>query len=276
MKTLKLMLAFHKGQFWAHCCSYYSLMICLMLFLPPDVRSTAFADDASASTGVETKTGVEPVISDCNDRFSSWTKQNGQKFNEDKSVFMVFFTDPPPSENIKFSSEAKMLGLTLDSNLKFETHVENVASKMKSGIYCLIAVRDWAGISLSISVYHALINSHLSYSVLCWGHNIAKGRVNRLVRLQKWALRVIYRKDRRYSCRELFVSSNVMTFPCLYIYNALLYTHSLILNGTYIRTSNLHEHNLRSSENCYIHYCRYKSTQNYINTAGKLFYNALP
>ena len=243
-----------------------------------NLSPVAFADDTSGSFSVTTVNDIEPNIQTHNQCMISWSKSNGLDLNEAKNAYVVFHNSQPQSNVISFCNETKLLGITIDSKLRYETHAGNVMTKIKSAIFCLLTLREWAGNKLLINVYHALINSHLSYGVICWGNSIADYRVDKLVRLQKWALRIINRKSRRDSCRSLFVTNEVMTFPCLVIFHFLLYTREKINSdtGNIHLKSSLHDHNLRTSEDVFIDYCKKKSTQDFITTAGKRFYNALP
>ena len=243
---------------------------------PDSIRPTGFADDVEGSFGAKNKDEIVPTVTECNARVKNWSVKNGCQVNDDKLVYLVFHKNVPGNVNLEFSTEAKLLGVTVDSNLSFISHVDSVASKICSSIYCLISVRKWAGKHLLLNMYYALIQSHLSYGILSWGNNIAKFRVDRLLRLQKWALRVINKKDRRYSCRELFASDKILTFPCLVIYHSLLHTHNKLSGSCHIRSSDIHNYNLRNSKNLYVEFCRTKRAQNFVSTSGRIFFNCLP
>ena len=140
----------------------------------------------------------------------------------------------------------------------------------------MISIKDWAGQTLLLSMYYALIESHLTYGILCWGHNIGSVRATRLLRMQKWALRIIFKKKRTDSCRELFAQSGVMTFPNLYIFHACLETHNRVQNSLIQSNFDIHCRNLRSANDVHLNHCKTKTAQNFITTAGKTFFNKLP
>lgn len=56
------------------------------------------------------------------------------------------------------------------------------------GIFALRNFRDFLPKKELISVYHALIGSHLNYGIIAWGITNNKN-MEKLLRLQKWAIR---------------------------------------------------------------------------------------
>ena len=69
-------------------------------------------------------------------------------------------------EKIVPSSEIKILGVKLDRNLTFEPEVGNVLRKMSCGIRTLQAIRHALPQKIRMTLVHALVLSHLQYSIL--------------------------------------------------------------------------------------------------------------
>lgn len=243
---------------------------------PDSVNLCAFADDTTASTSVSNSHEIVPRIVECNYSITNWTKRNDLKLNDDKTCYILFRKNDVIENNlINFSEKTKLLGVTIDSKLSFHDHINNIISKIRSSIFCLISLRSWAGKKLLIQVYHSLIESHISYCVIGWGH-APKNQIERILKIQKWALRVINRKKKRESCRELFKSDKILTFPCLYVLQCLKYARTNLHKQNFVTVSEKNEYNLRNSQNIYVEFKHTKIAQDFVNNSSKLFYNCLP
>ena len=135
--------------------------------------------------------------------------KNGLKLNTDKTAVLIYSRGAEAQinlPNVNTVHTVKFLGVHIDDNLRFETHVNEVCKKLRSAIFCLKSIRDWAGVPLLRSTYFALFESSLRYGILAWG-NLPKFQVLRLVRLQKWALRTITRKRTTQRAEIFFQNS---------------------------------------------------------------------
>ena len=102
-----------------------------------NLSPVAFADDTSGSFSVTTVNDIEPNIQTHNQCMISWSKSNGLDLNEAKNAYVVFHNSQPQSNVISFCNETKLLGITIDSKLRYETHAGNVMTKIKSAIFYL-------------------------------------------------------------------------------------------------------------------------------------------
>ena len=71
-------------------------------------------------------------------------------------------------------------------------------------------------ISLLLSLYHSLFVSQLRYGLVIWGGG-PTFNMQRVLLIQKRAIRVLSKLKRRSSCREAFVNLNLLTVPSMYI-----------------------------------------------------------
>ena len=60
------------------------------------------------------------------------------------------------------------------------------------------------------NIYYAIFDSHLTYSCIVWAQNI--NTVNRLIILQKKALRIMNFKDQLFHSSPLFSENNILKF----------------------------------------------------------------
>ena len=205
-----------------------------------------FADDSNAVSSVKKQDNLINEIETINSSFEKWVSSNGLTLNKNKTNIMVFSSKITELGDLTLTNSAKFLGIEVDSKLKFDSHVESVCKKLRSAIYCIRNIRDWAGQDLLVNTYHALIQSHLSYGILAWGHQ-PQCRIDRILRLQKWAIRTIKRKQRRDSCRNLFKELGILTFPALYIFHVLVYAYNQHFEGKTTARFEQHSYNLRNN-----------------------------
>ena len=245
-----------------------------------DVLFTLFADDTNVSFAASDTSQLCNSIRSVNSEFNAWAASNGLTVNSQKTAVLVFKGGAPRrkvecSSDISLSHSVKFLGVTIDDDLKFDEHVDSVCSKVRSGIFCLLSLRDWAGTELLLSVYHALVQSHLSYGILAWG-KLPDFQIQRILRLQKWALRTITRKGRRDSCRELFKKLGVMTFPNLYLFHSVRFAYEAISSGDLSTRDHSVPYSLRSSSTVDRKHVKYKKSTKSINCAATEAFNKLP
>ena len=121
-------------------------------------------------------------------------------------------------------------------------------------------MRHFVPFSTLISIYHSLIAPYLRYGVIAWGQ-ASKSQLNKLLVLQKRALRFIhFAKPRDYAI-SLFINTKILPINFLY-YQLLAETMSDLRNNLvptniqelFLRLSRTHSCGSRSStsQNFYI------------------------
>lgn len=63
----------------------------------------------------------------------------------------------------------KFLGIFLDSNLKWKTHVHNLCVKLRRIAYLIGRLRAFLDIGHLTQIYHAFFHSILTYGIIAWG-----------------------------------------------------------------------------------------------------------
>ena len=245
-----------------------------------DVSPTLFADDSNAQFSTSNANQIIPKIKEVNSDFENWTTKNGLKMNKNKTATLVFRKGKgrkavEENEEIALDDSVKFLGIRIDSDLTFKEHATEVCSKISKSVFCLKILRKWAGTPLLIQVYHALIQSHLNYGILAWG-GLANCHVERILRIQKRAIRAITRKGSRESCRPLFHELNIMTFPSLYMFHAVCYAYESLKSGKVSTVSQSNSYNLRNANSIHIpQVALQKSKKSVFHFSSELF-NHLP
>ena len=214
----------------------------------------------------ELKDNIDKAMNDVED----WCKVNLLCLNSDKTKDIKFslFADSSSQDNV---SSMNFLGITLDSSLNWEDHVDKVAFKVNKGIFAIRRLRDGVNLDVLKQVYFAMIHSHLSYGTILWAHSNESQRV---FVLQKRAVRLICRLKLRDHCKASFKKLKIMTLPSIFIYQCLLYIKENI--SILLTQTQRHNYNTRGKNNVVTTCCNYtKTQQSFYYLAIKMF-NALP
>jgi hypothetical protein len=119
----------------------------------------------------------------------------------------------------------KFLGLHLDSKLTWNNHIDIVCKKLSRFSYALYNLSKRVNKLSVLSAYHAYVTSTLRYGVIFWGNSTDREIA---FRAQKKCLRSVCRISPTETCRTHFIELNILTLPCLYIYEVGIYVKSNI------------------------------------------------
>ena len=92
--------------------------------------------------------------------------------------------------NIQHVNVIKYLGIEIDSQLYFKSHIDNVQSKIAKGVEILFKLNKILPSNALLMLYYALVHPHLTYGILIWGSTY-KSYLNTLQLSQNKAMRAI-------------------------------------------------------------------------------------
>ena len=134
----------------------------------------------------------------------SWCYKWHIFLNISKTNYMVFYNKKkkpsPPSIPVTINEiplkqvqTKRVLGIVIDENLTFTSHIENITIKCKQAYNRLTLFPD-LNPNLAVLLYKSYIRSKLEYGCIVWGHSIyKKNHVAMLESAQKGALSLILR-----------------------------------------------------------------------------------
>lgn len=186
-----------------------------------------FADD---STAIFTCKNMDTFEADVNETLGviiDWLTNNNLLINLDKTKLVTF---PLNSKN-KFSVAhnrtvieqvncVKFLGLWIDNDMTWQTHIDSICSKLHQysfALYKLSKVVDQAAV---LTAYHAYVASTLKYAIIFWGNATHK---NLVFKAQKRCVRAIAGIVVRDSCQPYFKKFKILTFSSTYIYEVAVF-----------------------------------------------------
>ena len=161
----------------------------------------------------------------------NWLTSNKLSLNLKKSNFVIFcpyqkelpFTPKlyiyDPSTNKQKQLECRefveYLEVLIDYKLSWNNHIDTILLKISRTVGLLLRLRHFVPFSTLISIYHSLIAPYLRYGVIAWGQ-ASKSQLNKLLVLQKRALRFIHFAKLRDYAISVFINTKILPINFLY------------------------------------------------------------
>lgn len=135
-----------------------------------------FADDLKLSKVIIQDEDVLSLQSDI-DRVSDWCKLNGMDLNPTKCTFISFTRKHSVikgnytinSTPIQKCNLVHDLGITLDSKLRFNVHIDNICRSARKALGFLYRnAKSFKRLNTKILLYNTLVRSKLEYGTILW------------------------------------------------------------------------------------------------------------
>ena len=167
----------------------------------------------------------------------NWLCVNRLSLNEKKTKFMIFHNQNKTIDTaisgkllerpIERVSNFNFLGVILNENLKWNTHMDSVCNRILRSIGIFCNLRHYLPTYILKTLYNSLVLSHCTYGILAWGtHN------TRLYKIQKKAIRVISNSKFYAHTEPLFKRLGLLKLDDLFKLNILkfyyLHFHNLL------------------------------------------------
>ena len=175
----------------------------------------------------------------------------------------------------------KSLGIYIDENLTWHSHIDKLCKKIASAIGAIKRVKPFVPQSTLLNIYNSLVQPHFDYYSLVWG-NCGKTLSNKLQKLQNRAARVITSSNFDVDVDSLFHKLSWKDLKSQrQIQNALMVFKSL--NGLvpeyptskFIKR-NESNYSLRDSVNKLVPFPRTNDMKNSFSYSGATLWNSLP
>ncbi len=239
-------------------------------------RTVLFADDTNILCNKET---VNSTISDV----SNWFRNNKLKVNENKTVSMQFsisnkkFCTPLKMNGVPLTdvNVTKFLGLSIQSNLKWNAHLNELNTKLSSLCYAFRILSNSVSLHTARCVYFANVHSRLRYGIIFWGNTSYSSQT---FRLQKRIVRIISKSNPRDSCKSLFINLGILPLPCLLIYESVVFVKNDLLKDGNIFSANADVYKYNTRRSNHIHQVAVSTAhyKKFTYNSCTLLYNTLP
>lgn len=181
----------------------------------------SYADDTAVFYSSDSREALQRKAEIGFRKVNCWFRSNRLTVNSEKTKFLVFSlkrhnhacstlnigdTDPMEIEPV---DSIKYLGVTIDCHLRWNLHINRVIKNVRSFIFKFKELSRVLNPEKLKILYHSFVASQLSYGIVAWG-----GACNSYVRglevIQKWILKIIFKKPRAYPTDDLFRDAAVL------------------------------------------------------------------
>lgn len=209
-----------------------------------DFENVAFADDTVCLMNGKTWEEINTKCQNTLKIIKNWLDLNVLSLNWEKTKFLPFYIDcrsKPQSRNIVVHDsnckdvfpcrcsnqietvhKTKYLGIILDSQMQFKYHAESTTAKLRKIIFLMNKLRLIMNKTNLKIIYHSLFESILQYGIIVWGSSYDSA-IGSLEITQKWCIKSILCKNRRYPTDSLFQEFRVLRLKQLYSNRLLHY-----------------------------------------------------
>jgi len=169
-----------------------------------------YADDSTPFSAKSNHNFVLEELEMSSSILFKWLRLNYMKANTDKSHILlsgkINQTANVDGHHILSEDEQVLLGVTIDSNLTFESHINNLCKKASAKLNALARIAGYMDIPKRRIIMKSFITSQFGYCPLIWMfHN---RRLNSKINsIHERALRITY-GDRISTFEELLVKDN--------------------------------------------------------------------
>ncbi len=239
-----------------------------------NVETIMYADDTTLLFRNVNPQDLHLEILNTTDKALQYCLQNDLAINPSKTTQINFSRKTgllPEIPNISLETKTKLLGLTIDAGLTWTDHIYSLTKKLSSGVYVVKRMMWIGGLETAKTAYFAVMESHIRYGIILWG-GTSEANFNKILILQKKAIRALAGLGSIDSCREVFKSLKLLTVAALYIHAVVMYTDQLDLP----RNEDFHSYHTRSANDYSLpahHTTKFSQKPSYL---GRKIINVLP
>ena len=160
-----------------------------------DINIANYADDTTPFVSGDTPLNVITSLENAAEKLFEWFANNHMKANHDK-CHLLMSTLTPISITVKDyiienSDNEKLLGVTVDANLNFNCHLENILQKASKKVHVLARITPYMSIPKRKLLMNYFFTSQINYYLLtsmCHSRTMS----NKINRLHERCLRTAY------------------------------------------------------------------------------------
>lgn len=210
----------------------------------PYGRIVAFADDTAITFTADTWSELELIAQHGLNTVLDWLTAHTLTLNTTKTKFLTYSisaaSQPHTAINLKAHScltktscncpslenvdHIKYLGILLDQNLNFKTHINLLTSRVRKLIYIFRTLRYVANFKIIRTVYFALCSSIITYCISCWG-GTAKTILMPLEVAHRAILKVATFRHFMFPTNELYSHWGILNLRQYFILQVILLQH---------------------------------------------------
>ena len=166
------------------------------------VRNSLFADDSSLDTSGKTVNEIEVTLQKSLNDVSGWCKNNLMCLHNEKTKCMVIATRQKhqrsslrlkldiDSKTVVQVKEHRVLGITIDDEFKWQSHVSNICKTVSKNIFLMSQLKRYVSSQTLNIFYSPHILPHISFSSTVWD-GCGETHLNKLNSLHRQAAKLL-------------------------------------------------------------------------------------
>ena len=183
--------------------------------LPIVDKILSYADDTAVVCSEDSWHATAVSLTKLLNKIYVWLYKNKLSLNIIKTKFIAFSNQSNSipeqltvlinGQQVERSSHIKYLGIFIDENLKWDTHINYVTNKLKYFTFITYKLKNILSSEQLKCIYYALFNSLATYGIIAWGGTYCN-HIRKLVNLQNNITKIIFNSenDKVLSIRQSF------------------------------------------------------------------------
>jgi len=257
-----------------------------------------FADDTTILYSHDDIASKIDVINKELEEVTQWFKANKLSVNAGKTNYMLMGTRHGNSKYVTSSADknitieldntklqrvnsTKFLGVIIDENLTWKNHIDGISKTIARNIGVLNKLKHSIPERILYSLYCTLILPYVNYSVLVWG-NTYQSYMDKIFKLQKWAVRTVSNSHYRSHSAPLFQRFNILNVYDTYKLevSVFMFRHSRnqlpsTFKNFFIKQIESHDYNTRNSDDYILTRNKKVFSDQTVRTSGPLMWKSL-
>ena len=177
---------------------FFKIDLCDLFFIMKDVDIASFVDDNTPYLSANDNTSLVKTLEDSACSIFKWFKNNQMQGNAGKWHVLLSTNEKivtkVDSTEIENSQSEKLLGVTIDRQLSFEKHINNICGKAKAKLSALSRVVHFINFNKRKKLMNAFFKAQFNYCPLIWMLH-SRRLNNKINRLHERCLRVVYNNN---------------------------------------------------------------------------------
>ena len=216
--------------------------------LPLELKTETdmYADDTTLSKIGTNLNEIQLELQSDIDTARDWCNKNNMAINPSKTTCMTIGSRQKLNGlnelklsvddiNIVNVESQKLLGIHIDNNLTWKTHIDKTCKKLVSKLFLLKRIQYYLTFEMKQLFYNAYITPIFDYGCVTW-QRANTADISRIIKLQKRSARIILNEGINTPSSEMFKTLDWLTFPnrCNYFTGLIVYKSLHNLTPVYI------------------------------------------
>jgi len=229
----------------------------------------------------------------CLAQLSEWFSVNRLSLNLDKTCYSIFGPSHKDMKGYNLYINGKIienvdcckyLGILIDSDLKWQDHINYLHNKLIKFTSIFYKIRTKLPQEVLRMIYFAFVHTHILYGVEVYA-NTTLNHLSKLIVLNNKLLRILQNKSVKTHNSELYRTYSTLPIHLLHNYQLLVFIHKYVhqrtklpaVFSTYLEENKLvHHYNTRQKEDFHTNVVQSEMGKRAVKYKGSLLWNNLP